>query len=126
MVSSAAGKDRALPMAKKTRMAALVPEIAAPRMELMTAIRTNIQAAPQSRLASRMTGFSVEWAKESMWLFPQPVMMATLVNTKKAPMMVMERRMARGMVRRGLVVSSASGAMASKPVKVKMEKTIAR
>src|ERR1700723_3735619 len=107
-------------------MAALVPEIAAPRMELGTAIMTKIQAAPHRRLARRMTGFSAEWAKESMWLLPQPVMMATLVKTKKTPMSVMERRMAQGMVRRGFAVSSASGAIASKPVKVKMEKTMAR
>ncbi len=107
-------------------MAALVPEMAAPRMELITAIMTKIQAAPHKRLAMRMTGFSAEWAKESMRLLPQPVMMDTLVNTKKTPMSVMERRMARGMVRLGLAVSSASGAIASKPVKVKMEKTMAR
>jgi hypothetical protein len=70
-------------------------------MELITATITNIQARPYRRLASKMTGFSTETANVSTWLVPQPVSMASVVNTKKKPISVIENSTARGRDRRG-------------------------
>src|SRR5271168_4582841 len=112
-------------MAKKTRVAALALAMATPRMELVTASSTSNQAVPHSRLASRMTGASVEDAKLAMRLLPQPVSSAMAQTTMKTPSKLVEKRTARGRVRRGSRVSSASGATDSKPVKTEMEKTTA-
>src|ERR1700691_1365724 len=109
-------------MAKKTRVAALLPAMATARMELVTAIKTSTHAVPQSRLASKITGASVDDAKLAMWLLPQPVRIAIEQTTKRSPIRLVESRIARGSVRLGSRVSSARGATASKPVKIRMEK----
>src|SRR5271166_5676211 len=97
-------------MAKKTRVAELALAMATARMELVTANRTSNQAAPQRRLASKMTGASVDDAKLAMWLLPHPVIRAMAQTTMKTPSRLVEKRTARGRVRRGSRVSSASGA----------------
>src|ERR1700749_3526634 len=112
-------------MAKKTRVAALFPAIATAMMELVTAIKTRIHARPQRRLASKITGGSVEEAKLSMWRLPQPVIRATAQTTKKITISPGESSTARGRVRFGFLVSSANGATDSKPVKIRMENTTA-
>ena len=94
--------------------------------ELKMANMTRIQPMPQTRSATTRIGFWTEVASPPMSCVPQPTTIAQEVSRKKIPMIRMDSMMARGRFFLGLRDSSASGATDSKPVKVKMEKTMAR
>src|ERR1700735_3898140 len=112
-------------MAKKTRVDALVQASATAMAELKMANMTRIQPMPQTRSATTRIGFWAEVASPAMSCVRQPTTIAQEVSRKKIHMMRMDSMMARGRFFLGLRDSSASGATDSKPVKVRMEKTMA-
>src|SRR5579863_1915916 len=113
-------------MAKKTRVAAFVQAIETASTEFKTATKTRIQAFPQSCFARRKHGFSEDEIKLFTSVVPHPISTAQEQNKKKTPMKKIDPMMARGSVRRGSWLSSASGATASNPVNLLMEKTTPR
>src|SRR5271169_815811 len=113
-------------MAKKTRVAALVQAIETASTEFKTAMKTRIQALPHSRFVIWKHGFSADAIKPFTSAVPQPIKTAQAQNKKNAPMKRIDPMMARGSVRCGSWLSSASGATASNPVNAKIEKTTPR
>ncbi len=91
--------------------------------ELSTATSTSTHARLQRRRAIAKSGDSAERTSASTSPVPQPRSAANDVKRKKAPPSAIEAMIARGRIRRGSALSSASGATDSKPAKQKSEKT---
>src|SRR5437762_1769762 len=89
------------------------------------ATRMNHHTGPQSLCARARPGRSEDFTIPSMLFTPKPVMMPQNVNTRKAPRMMIESITDRGVLRLGSLVSSASGAAASHPVRPWTPSTIA-
>src|ERR1700680_3756434 len=98
------------------RVATVADERQMAKVELMIANSTMIQALPQNCLPRMKAGSSVELANDETRLVPQPTMSPHAQKMKKTPMITTEYSSARGTLRRGFSVSSATGAEASHPV----------
>src|ERR1700722_4476190 len=113
-------------MANQTRVAAVLPAIAAAITELSKASRTITQAPPQYSRARIKVGFSLELMKPGSLSVPQPSNNPHEPRTRKTAITKIEIRIALGRFWRGFSLSSASGVTDSQPLKAKIEKTTAR
>src|SRR5580693_5323116 len=123
---SADGSALARAMPYRNRVAALVHAIETAIAELNSANSTTSQPQPQYCLPSTNAGSSAEFANAPSRAVPQPVIWPQDTTTRKMPRITMEPRTARGMLRLGSWLSSASGAAASQPVMAKMANTTPR
>src|ERR1700722_1413463 len=123
---SAVGSALARAMPYRKRVDALVQAMDTAIAELNRANRTTSQPSPQYFLPSTKEGSTGELANEPSRLVPQPVIWPQDTTTRKMPRMTMEPITARGMLRLGSRLSSASGAAASQPVMAKMANTTPR
>src|SRR6516162_2968214 len=120
------GSALARAMPYRNLVAAFVHAIETAMAELNSANSTISQPLPQYCLPSTKAGSSADVANELSRSMPQPVICPQDTTTRKKPRMRMEPRTARGMVRLGFSLSSASGAAASQPVMAKMANTTPR
>ena len=89
------------------------------------ASRASHHRLPQTRWAITSAGSSLEPGRVVMLLMPQPITWPQIAKTSMVPMMAIESMVARGTLRRGFSVSSASGTAASHPVSPCTVRTIA-
>src|ERR1700683_85420 len=127
------GSALARAMPYRNLVDALVHAIETAIAELNSASSTIHQAPPQSRGPRTTAGSWAEpanvfaaGAPEVSRLVPQPLVWPHETRTRNTPMIRIEPITARGTVRFGLALSSASGAAASHPVIAKIAKTTPR
>jgi hypothetical protein len=94
--------------------------------ELKSAIRTMIQAPPQTLWPRTNAGSSDDPAKPFMSLVPQPAVWPQETMKRKMPRITMQPRTPRGTFRFGSSLSSAVGAAASQPEMAKIANTMPR
>src|SRR5215472_12980023 len=107
-------------------VAAFIDEISTAMTEFASAIRTSTQALPQTRWAMLKAGLLASLAKLPTWAVPQPICRPHDATTRKNPISRMDSKTPDDTVRRGLALSSASGAAASQPVSAKIANTTPR
>src|ERR1700683_97938 len=120
------GSALARAMPYRNRVDAFVHAIETAIAELNSASSTIHQAPPQNRWPSTNAGSWAELANEVSRLVPQPLVWPQETRTRNTPMIRIEPMTARGTVRFGLALSSASGAAASHPVIAKIANTTPR
>src|SRR5437667_3197457 len=123
---NAAGSTPLRPIPNHMRVATFWQARLAPNTDVNMAISANHHTAPQTRCAMTSAGSSGDVGSLLRLLTPQPITCPQMTRTSITPMMTIDAIVARGTLRRGFSVSSASGTAASQPVRPCTVKTIAR
>ncbi len=114
---NAAGSTPLRPMPYHIRVATFWQARLAPKTDVNIAIRARHHRLPQTRCAIVRAGNSADVGSLARSLVPQPMTWPQMTITSIAPMIAMEAIVARGTLRLGALVSSASGTAASQPVR---------
>src|SRR6516225_5301579 len=121
-----AGSTPLRPMPNHMRVATFWQARLAPNTDVSMASSANHHMVPQTRCAMTSAGSSADVGSLLRLLVPQPITWPQMTRTSITPMMTIDAIVARGTLRRGFSVSSASGTAASQPVRPCTVKTIAR
>src|SRR5215471_11931629 len=122
----AAGSTPLRPIPNHMRVATFWHARLAPNTDVNMAIRATNHRVPQTRCAMTNAGSSGDETSLLRLLTPQPITWPQITSTSMSPIMTIDAIVARGTLRRGFSVSSASGTAASQPVRPCTVKTIAR
>jgi hypothetical protein len=123
---NAAGSTPLRPIPNHMRVATFWQARLAPNTDVNMAISATHHSAPHTRCAMTRAGSSGEEMSLLRLFTPQPMTWPQITSTSISPMMKIEAIVARGTLRRGFSVSSASGTAASQPVRPCTVNTMAR
>src|ERR1700683_3526810 len=114
---NADGSTPLRPMPYHIRVATFWQAMLAPNTDVNIASSASHHTLPQTRCAITRAGNSGDEISLPRLVSPQPITWPQITTTSITPMMAIDAIVARGTLRRGFSVSSASGTAASQPVR---------